>query len=34
LGFVERDNYETYFGMAFDNINAFAAGLPQNVVIP
>jgi D-3-phosphoglycerate dehydrogenase len=32
LGFVERDNYETYFGMAFDNINAFAAGDPQNVV--
>jgi len=33
LGFVERDNYETYFGMAFDNINAFAAGQPQNVVL-
>jgi D-3-phosphoglycerate dehydrogenase / 2-oxoglutarate reductase len=23
LGFVEKDNYETYFGIAFDNINAF-----------
>jgi D-3-phosphoglycerate dehydrogenase len=33
LGFVERDNYEIYFGMAFDNINAFAAGHPQNVVL-
>jgi D-3-phosphoglycerate dehydrogenase len=32
LGFVERDNYETYFGMAFDNINAFAAGQPLNLV--
>jgi D-3-phosphoglycerate dehydrogenase len=26
LGYVERDNYEGYFGMAFDNINAFAGG--------
>ncbi|VTU28372.1 (S)-sulfolactate dehydrogenase [Variovorax sp. SRS16] len=26
LGYVERDNYERYFGMAFDNINAFARG--------
>jgi D-3-phosphoglycerate dehydrogenase len=33
LGFVERENYEGYFGMAFDNINAFAAGHPQNVVV-
>jgi len=33
LGFVERDNYETYFGTAFDNINAFSAGQPQNVVL-
>jgi D-3-phosphoglycerate dehydrogenase len=33
LGFVERDNYEIYFGMAFDSINAFAAGHPQNVVL-
>jgi D-3-phosphoglycerate dehydrogenase len=32
LGFVEKDNYETYFGMAFENINAFARGQLQNVV--
>lgn len=24
IGFVERDNYEAYYGTAFDNINAFA----------
>ena len=33
IGFVEKDNYEAYFGVAFDNINAYAAGSPQNVVI-
>ena len=33
LGFVEKDNYEAYFGMAFENINAFARGQPQNVVL-
>lgn len=32
LGFVERDNYEAYFGSAFDSINAYAAGAPINVV--
>ena len=32
IGFVERDNYEAYFGIAFDNINAYAAGSPQNGV--
>ncbi|WP_427912914.1 D-2-hydroxyacid dehydrogenase family protein [Ramlibacter sp. MMS24-I3-19] len=32
LGYVERDNYERYFGIAFDNINAFAKGQPRNVV--
>lgn len=26
LGYVEKDNYERYFGIAFDNINRFAAG--------
>jgi D-3-phosphoglycerate dehydrogenase len=31
LGYVEKDNYEVFFGTAFDNINAFAAGRPQNV---
>lgn len=32
IGFVERDNYEAYFGIAFDNINTYAAGSPQNGV--
>ena len=32
IGFVERDNYEAYFGIAFDNINAYIAGSPQNCV--
>jgi D-3-phosphoglycerate dehydrogenase len=34
LGFVERDNYEAYFGTAFDNINAWCAGIPKNLVNP
>lgn len=34
LGYVERDNYETFFGTAIDNILAFAAGKPQNLVNP
>lgn len=34
IGYVERDNYERYFGNAFDNINAFAAGTPKNLVNP
>ena len=33
LGYVEKDNYEVFFGTAFDNINAFAAGRPQNVAV-
>ena len=32
IGYVERDNYELYFSIAFDNLNAFASGQPQNVV--
>jgi D-3-phosphoglycerate dehydrogenase / 2-oxoglutarate reductase len=32
IGFVERDNYEAYFGSAFDNINAFFAGDRSSVV--
>jgi D-3-phosphoglycerate dehydrogenase len=32
LGFVERTSYETMFGGAFDNVVAFAAGRPKNVV--
>ena len=34
LGYVERDNYENYFGIAFDNIVAFAQGRPRNIVNP
>lgn len=34
IGYVERDNYEAYFGMAFDNIVAFANGQPRNLVNP
>ena len=34
IGYVEQENYERYFGIAFDNINAFAAGKPQNLVNP
>ncbi|MCZ2497974.1 D-2-hydroxyacid dehydrogenase family protein [Xylophilus sp. Kf1] len=26
IGYVEKDNYERYYGIAFDNINRFAAG--------
>ena len=32
LGYVEKDNYEKMFGMAFRNILAFAAGAPENLV--
>lgn len=31
LGYVERDSYESYFGQAFDQVAAFAAGRPINV---
>jgi D-3-phosphoglycerate dehydrogenase len=34
LGYVEKSNYEAYFGTAFDNILAIAAGKPVNVVNP
>ena len=34
IGYVERDNYEHYFGTAFDNIVAFAQGQPRNIVNP
>jgi len=34
IGFVERDNYERYFGIAFDNLNAFASGQVQNLINP
>ncbi len=32
LGYVERDNYENYFSIAFDNINHFFSGKPANLV--
>ena len=34
LGYVEKDNYELYFGQAFDHVIAFAAGEPINVINP
>ncbi|HWM92405.1 MAG TPA: D-2-hydroxyacid dehydrogenase family protein [Thermoanaerobaculia bacterium] len=34
LGYVEKDCYELYFGQAFDQVVAFAAGEPINVVKP
>ena len=32
LGYVERANYEKYFGDAFDAVNAFASGKPVRLV--
>jgi D-3-phosphoglycerate dehydrogenase len=34
IGFVERDNYEAYYGGAFDNIARFAAGDTTGVLNP
>ena len=34
LGYVEHDTYEMYLGAAFDQVNAYAAGRPINVVNP
>jgi D-3-phosphoglycerate dehydrogenase len=34
LGYVEADNYEHYFGLAFSNITHFAAGQPTGLVNP
>lgn len=34
LGYVEKDNYELYFGTAFDQLLAFAAGRPVEVLNP
>ncbi|MBS0658807.1 MAG: D-2-hydroxyacid dehydrogenase family protein [Verrucomicrobia bacterium] len=34
LGYVEKDNYELYFGAAFDNVNAFSNGRPVNLANP
>lgn len=34
LGYVEKDSYEEYFGQAFAQVAAFAAGAPIGVVTP
>jgi D-3-phosphoglycerate dehydrogenase len=34
LGYVEKDSYEVYFDAAFDQVLAFAAGNPMNVLNP
>jgi D-3-phosphoglycerate dehydrogenase len=34
LGYVEKDSYERYFGSAFDQVLAFAAGRPIPLVNP
>jgi len=34
LGYVEQATYESYFGQAIDNILAYAAGKPANVINP
>ena len=34
LGYVERDNYELYYGLVVDQILAFASGNPINVLNP
>lgn len=34
LGYVERDSYELYFGIAFDQILAFETGKPINILNP
>lgn len=34
LGYVEKGNYELYFGTAFDNVVAFAEGKPVNIANP
>jgi D-3-phosphoglycerate dehydrogenase len=34
LGYVERDSYEMYFRIAFENVVSFAAGNPTNILNP
>jgi D-3-phosphoglycerate dehydrogenase len=34
IGFVELDNYELYFGTAFDNVLAFLSKEPKNLINP
>ena len=34
IGYVEQDNYEMYFGAAFDNVINFIKGTPTNIINP
>ncbi len=34
IGYVELDNYELYFGAAFDNVVNFIKGRPTNIINP
>jgi hypothetical protein len=34
LGYVTREGYEEYYAVVIDDILAFAAGKPQNVLNP
>lgn len=34
IGYVEKDSYELYFGVAFDNVVNFIKGRPTNIVNP
>ncbi|MFM2342573.1 MAG: hypothetical protein RLZZ592_2226, partial [Pseudomonadota bacterium] len=34
IGYVELDSYERYFQAAFDNVSAYLAGQPTNIVNP
>jgi len=34
IGYVEQDNYELYFGAAFDNVINYMKGTPTNIVTP
>jgi D-3-phosphoglycerate dehydrogenase len=34
IGYVEQDNYETYFRAAFDNVTNFIKGTPTNIINP
>jgi D-3-phosphoglycerate dehydrogenase len=34
LGYVVRENYESMYSVAVDNMLAFAAGRPSNIINP
>jgi len=34
IGYVEQENYETFFASAFDNVVSFIKGTPTNIVNP